>query len=289
MTTSPVKNDLLNQFLATRSPALREELVLSYVSLVHYVMGKLGLSRENGSDYEDLVHQGLLGLIEAVDRFDPSYGTQFSTYATVRIRGKVLDYLRSLDWLSRTARHRSREVQQAITTLTEENQRPPSDEEIAEHLGLDVTKVQQSLVDSSRVIVSLDALMNIDQGNDTPLYETLADEDQSDPSDVVAEEDMKARMVMALKQLPEREQLVLSLYYYEDLTLKEIGMVLGVSESRVCQLHARAVTSLQVLMTRKIELPMKSPHTAGSSGEPGRYVPAPERSLPISRSRMSHV
>jgi DNA-directed RNA polymerase specialized sigma subunit len=124
----------IDQFLATRSPALREELVLSYVSLVHYVMGKLPVAGER-QRLRRLVHQGLLGLIEAVDRFDPSYGTQFSTYATVRIRGKVLDYLRSLDWLSRTARHRSREVQQAITTLTEENQRPPSDEEIAEHLA----------------------------------------------------------------------------------------------------------------------------------------------------------
>jgi len=99
--------DLLNQFLASRSPANREELVLRHVSLIHYVLGRLGVSSDLGMDYEDLVHQGLLGLIDAVDRYNPGFGTQFSTYATVRIRGKVLDYLRSIDWLSRTARHRS--------------------------------------------------------------------------------------------------------------------------------------------------------------------------------------
>lgn len=244
------ETDLLNQFVATRDSSLREEMVLRYVSLVHYVLGRLGISQEMGAEYEDLVNQGLLGLIEAVDRYDPSFGTQFSTYATVRIKGKVLDYLRSMDWLSRTARHRTREVRSAITQLTEVNQRPPTDEELAAHMGLDLEKVQQALVDSSKVIISLDAMMDVDEDNEITLYDTLADESQEDPSDVVDSNDQKERLIEAIKELPEREQQVLSLYYFEELTLKEIGKVLGVSESRACQLHARAVLSLQGLLSQ---------------------------------------
>ncbi len=247
------ETELIKQYLKTHSPDLREELVLRYVSLVHFVLGRLGISQEPGGDYEDLVNQGLLGLIESVDRYDPSFNTQFSTYATFRIKGKILDYLRSLDWLSRTARHRTRDLRQAITVLTEKNQRPPTDAELAEYLGLDIAKVQQSLVDSSRVLVSLDAVVEVDEESESSLYDTLADDNQQDPSDIVDQRDIQERMVLALKSLPEREQTVLSLYYYEELTLKEIGEVLGVSESRACQLHARAVLSLQSILGREVK------------------------------------
>jgi len=242
------ESELLNQYAATKAPALREDMVLRYVSLVHFVLGRLGISQNIGTDYEDLVNQGLLGLIEAVDRYDAKFNTQFSTYATFRIRGKILDYLRSLDWLSRTARHRARDVRQAINALTDLNQRAPTDNELSEFMKIDVNKVQQALLDSSRVIVSLDAVVDYDDENDTSLYETIADENQHDPSDTVGETDLIARLSEVIKQLPEREQTVLSLYYYEELTLKEIGSVLGVSESRACQLHARAVMTLQSLL-----------------------------------------
>lgn len=247
------ETDLLNRYLKTHSPDIREELVLRYVSLVHFVLGRLGISQEVGGDYEDLVNQGLLGLIESVDRYDPSFNTQFSTYATFRIRGKILDYLRSLDWLSRTARHRTRDLRQAITVLTERHQRTPSDSELAEHMGMDVAKVQQALIDSSRVLVSLDAVVEVDEESESTLYETLADDNQTDPSDIVDQRDMQEHLVIALKSLPEREQTVLSLYYYEELTLKEIGEVLGVSESRACQLHARAVLSLQSVLGKEVK------------------------------------
>lgn len=246
------ESDLLGRFLATRSPELREELVLRYISLVHYVLGRLGISQSFGGDYEDLVNQGLLGLIEAVDRYDPSFNTQFSTYATFRIRGKVLDYLRSLDWLSRTARHRTRDLRHAISTLSDRYQRPPTDAELAEYLGMDLPKVQQALVDSSRVLISLDSVLDLDDESENSLYETLADEAQNDPSDLVDQLDMKERLIEAIKKLPEREQTVLALYYYEELTLNEIGEVLGVSESRACQLHARAVLNLQAILTHEV-------------------------------------
>lgn len=241
--------DVLNQFLATRSPALREDLVLRHVSLIHYVLGRLGVSSELGMDYEDLLHQGLLGLIDAVDRYNPEFGTQFSTYATVRIRGKVLDYLRSMDWLSRTARHRSKSIQKAIQSLTSKTNTPPNEQEISDYLGIDLDKVHQGLLDSNKVIVSLDALISIDEENENSLYDTLADDSQADPAEIATDNDLKARMVESLKKLPERDQLVLSLYYFEELTLKEIGKVLEVSESRACQIHAQAIMNLQALLS----------------------------------------
>lgn len=252
MTIPRADTDLLSRFTATRSPDVREELVLRYVSLVHFVLGRLGVSQEIGSDYEDMVNQGLLGLIEAVDRYDPNFNTQFSTYATFRIRGKVLDYMRSQDWLSRTARHRTRDIRKAITLLSDKLQRPPSDQELADYLGMDLSKVQQTLVDSSRVLISLDAVVDIDDESESSLYETLADDNQLDPSEQIGEKDLQQRLVLALKNLPERERTVLSLYYYEELTLKEIGEVLGVSESRACQLHARAVLILQSKLTEGV-------------------------------------
>lgn len=241
--------DLLNQYLSTRSPSLREELVLRHVSLIHYVLGRLGVSSDIGIDYEDLVHQGLLGLIDAVDRYNPEYGTQFSTYATVRIRGKILDYLRSMDWLSRTARHRSKSIQKAIQTITTQTNVPPNEQEISEFLGIDIEKVHQGLLDSNKIIVSLDALVSNDDENENTLYDTLADDSQVDPAEIASENDLKTRMINCLQKLPERDQLVLSLYYFEELTLKEIGKVLEVSESRACQIHSQAILSLQALLS----------------------------------------
>jgi len=241
--------ELLNQFLTTRSYKLREELVLRHVSLIHFVLGRLGVSAEIGMDYEDLVHQGLLGLIDAVDRYNPEYGTQFSTYATVRIRGKVLDYLRSMDWLSRTARHRSKKIQKAIQDITNQTNKPPNEQEISDYLGIDLEKVHQGLLDSNKVIVSLDALVNLDEENETTLYDTLADDNQVDPAEIATENDLKKQMISSLQKLSERDQLVLSLYYFEELTLKEIGKVLEVSESRACQIHAQAILNLQALIS----------------------------------------
>ncbi len=245
--------ELWDKFLATRDPAGREALILRYVPLVHFVLNRLGLSPVMGADYEDLASQGLLGLIDAVDRYDPSHGTQFSTYATLRVRGQVLDQLRASDWLSRAARRRTRDVQNAITALWGRYQRAPTDEELATHLNLDLPQLRQALVEADRIIVSLDADNETD-AEDVSLHELLADEehpDNADPSEMFSEKDLHAGLAEIIKTLPEREQLILSLYYYEELTLKEIGKVLDLSESRVCQLHARAMLSLRTQLKNK--------------------------------------
>lgn len=239
---------ILDQFLIHRRPEDREQLVLQSVPLVHYILGRLGITHEMGADYEDLVHQGLLGLIDAVDRFDPSYGTRFSTFASVRIRSKVLDYMRHSDWMPRSARHRVQAIRQTVSQLWVELQHEPSEEEIARKLGVEIDEVQKGLSDSNRVFLSLDSTLESAQEEDESLYERISDDGQPDPSKISEESSLVDSLTRAIRQLPEREQLVLSLYYYDELTFKEIGKVLDITESRVCQIHARAILTLKAMM-----------------------------------------
>lgn len=242
---------LLDQFLATRSPELREQLILQSVPLVHFMLSRMGISPALGTEYEDLTHQGLLGLIDAVDRYDPSHGAQFSTYATLRIRGKVLDYLRSSDRLSRSTRQRARVIQKAMGDLWTSLEREPTEEEIASYLNIDKDKVQHDLLELNTVFVSLDAMSDTEQDQDGDLHERLMDDKQPDPSVVSEDQALKHALVTGIKKLSEREQLILSLYYYDELTFKEIGQVLNLTESRVCQLHARAILNLKVMVNHE--------------------------------------
>src|SRR5512134_94016 len=154
--------EILDEFIETRSPELREKLVLQSVPLVHYLLARMGITQEMGSDYEDLAHQGLMGLIEAVDHFDREFNTSFSTYASLRIRGKILDYLRTSDWMPRAARKRVRLIQKTVTTLWSETLREPSEDEIASQLCMKVEEIHQGLADANRVLVSLDMVVEGD-------------------------------------------------------------------------------------------------------------------------------
>jgi RNA polymerase sigma factor for flagellar operon FliA len=240
MSTSTPADDaaLWVRFAATHDAATREEIILRYVPLVHYVLHRMTI--EHSSEYEDLVSQGLLGLINAVDRFDATRGIAFSTYAMHRIRGHILDSLRSLDLLSRPARQRVRQMESAISELTNRMGRTPSDEELAGQMGLEAKQLQRAYQDASQVLLSLDA----GGPDETEPYDVIAD-DSPDPLETMAENDTQAEVARALAALPEREQLVLSLYYRNGLTLKETGAVLNISESRVCQLHGRALMNLR--------------------------------------------
>ena len=237
--------DLLASYATNCDPKIRDEIILNYLPLVHFVLGRLNFSQSMGPDYEDAASQGLIGLIEAIDRYDSSYGTQFSTYATLRIRGRVLDHLRSLDWLSRTARKRARNVQQATTHLWGELHRAPTDDELASYLGIGQAALQKALVDANHVIISMDSDLTKDGENETSLHDVLADESQNNPAEVLEENELKEHLIKAIKDLNERQQILLSLYYYEELTLKEIGEVMTISESRVSQIHTRAVMKMR--------------------------------------------
>lgn len=245
--------ELIKNFQSTRDPQIREAIIMRYVNLIHFVLGRLGISQTTSVDYEDFVNEGVLGLIEAVDRYDPVHGTQFSTYATLRVRGRVLDYLRSSDWMPRAARRRTRAAQEATQQLWGELGRAPTDDELAGRLEIDLPTLHQTLSDAGRVIFSIDSLSTTDSDDELSLHDVLADESQPNPSNLFEEDSLKEQMAAALHQLTERERQILSLYYFEELTLKEIGEVLGVSESRVSQLHTRTVMNLKAILTQETD------------------------------------
>ncbi|MER3458407.1 MAG: RNA polymerase sigma factor WhiG [Chloroflexota bacterium] len=236
--------ELWQRYSTTRDPALREEIILRFAPLTHYVLARLGYTPPSKADYDDLISQGLLGLIDAVDHYDPSRGVRFSTYATIRIRSRILDSLRAMDWLSRSVRRRTRQIQSAIFNLQSTLGRPPEEEEIAAHVGISLAELREALMQANQVILSLET-ENHEGEPGLSLRDILPDDDAVDPLEEVSEAELLERLKRALAELPERERLLISLYYHNELTMKEIGTLLNISESRVCQMHAKAILSLR--------------------------------------------
>ena len=242
--------DLWNRYIASRDTGLRSELILQYSPLVKYVMGRLAISLPAIIDYEDILSFGTIGLIEAVERFDTEKGVKFETYAISRIRGAIIDALRSLDRLPRSVRQKAKDSTEAILQLTTNLGREPTDQEVAESLGLTVEMYRRHLVDASWVTVSLDAMGSNDDDEDGGNGDiSVADPDTEDFSLRMEQQELIGDLSDAIRDLPDREQLILSLYYKEELTMREVSRVLGISESRVCQLHARALSRLRAQMT----------------------------------------
>jgi len=254
MTTKKADEEIIRAFAETQDPQLREEAILSFLPLVYYVIGRLGFVANNEMDQDDLASHGVLGLIEAVDNYQLKYGTKFSTYAVPRIRGKILDYLRTRDWLPRSARKLAKQVQMAMRALHQQLHRAPTEEEIADHLGISLGDVQQALTHASHIVVSLDSFIPwLQEDSNQTSDDYLPDESQQEPAQLYREKSLKRWLKSAIQDLKEREQLILSLYYYEELTMREIGEVLGISESRVCQLHARLVMTLKAVYQEALE------------------------------------
>jgi RNA polymerase sigma factor FliA len=196
----------------------------------------------------DLISYGLIGLISAIERFDLGREIKFETYAIPRIRGAIIDELRSLDWVPRSVRARAREIERANAKLEHKLQRAPTDEEMANELEMSMEDFQEALVQISHsTIAALDELWTVSDssGDQISLLDTLQDPDAPDPEKIVDQSELKDRVADAIARLPEREKLVIALYYYENLTLREIGEVLGVTESRISQLHTKAVLRLR--------------------------------------------
>lgn len=226
----------------------RERLILAYAPLVKYVAGRMSSGLPNHIEEADLISYGLLGLIGAVERFDPGRDIKFETYAVSRIKGSIIDELRSLDWVPRSVRSKAREIERVCTKLEHDLQRAPTDAEISAALGVSLRDFHHTLTQISNTsIVALDELWEISgsDGDTASLIETLEDPKGRDPSRVADLNEMKAQLARAIDALPDREKVVIALYYYENLTLREIGEVLGVTESRVSQLHTKAVLRLK--------------------------------------------
>ena len=231
-----------------RDAALRDRLLLHYAPLVKYVAGRVGTGLPSHVDIADLVQSGVFGLWDAIDRFQPERGLKFETYAMQRIRGAILDELRAQDWVPRLVRSRAREVERALERLETRLQRSASDTEVAAELGISVTELRELYAQLQLTsVVALDELMAVGRGG-TSIADTLPDETAQDPSAFLDSVESRRLLAEAVSQLTDRDRVVVSLYYFENLTLAEIGRVLGVTESRVCQLHTRAVLRLRSKM-----------------------------------------
>lgn len=227
---------------------LRDRLILTYAPLVKYVAGRLGAGLPAHVDESDLVSYGLLGLIDAIERFDPGREIKFETYAIARIRGAIIDELRSMDWVPRSVRARARQIERAIAALEASLHRPPTDEEIAAKVGMSETELDDALLEISRSsIAALDEVWSspTGSGDAVSLVDSLEDPTALAPGGELEATEVKEMIGEAIAGLPEREKLVITLYYYEELTLREIGEVLGVTESRVSQLHTKAILRLK--------------------------------------------
>jgi RNA polymerase sigma factor for flagellar operon FliA len=234
------------EYRRTNDQALRDRLILTYAPLVKYVAGRLGSGLPAHVDEGDLVSYGLLGLIGAIERFDHQRDIKFETYALTRIKGAIIDELRALDWVPRSVRSRAREIERAIGEFEAKAGRAPTDEEIAEKVGISEEELNESLSDISRSsIAALDELWSVSgEGDQISLLDTI--EDTGDrPPDALDVTETKELIADAISRLPEREKLVITLYYYEELTLREIGEVIGVTESRISQLHTKAILRLK--------------------------------------------
>jgi len=236
------------EYQRSRDQGIRDRLILTYAPLVKYVAGRLGSGLPAHVDEGDLVSYGLLGLIGAIERFDPTRDIKFETYAISRIKGAIIDELRALDWVPRSVRSRAREIERAIAELESKLGRAPNDEEISAKVGITVEELEDSLTEISRSsIAALDELWTVsgEGGDQVSLLDTIEDTDGPNPQDALAQTELREALGEAIARLPEREKLVITLYYYEELTLREIGEVLGVTESRVSQLHTKAILRLK--------------------------------------------
>jgi len=226
---------------------VRDALILHYSPLVKYVAGRVAVGLPQNVEQADLVSYGIFGLIDAIEKFDVDRGYKFETYAIARIKGAILDELRSIDWVPRSVRAKARSLEKAYAKLEGQLHRTPSDEELAEELGLSDDQFQSTLSQISFIgLVALDEMLSVsgERGEAMSLGDTVADHGEG-PVAAYEVEETRQILATAINRMPEREKIVLTLYYYEGLTLAEIGQVLGVTESRVCQIHTKAVLQLR--------------------------------------------
>jgi RNA polymerase sigma factor FliA len=239
---------LWSDYKANGAPDARERLIIHYAPLVKFVAGRVAAGLPQSIEQSDLVSYGIFGLIDAIDKFDPGRGFKFETYAISRIKGAIIDELRSIDWVPRSVRAKARSIERAISKLENELKRSPEDAEVAAELDMTEGELAGVLSQISFTgLVALDDLLaasGSDRTTGTTVADTISD-GAHDPVQAFEVDEMKHLLADAINRMPDRERLVLTLYYYEGLTLAEIGEVLGVTESRVCQIHTKAILQLR--------------------------------------------
>ena len=235
-------------FKATGDAAARERLILHYAPLVKYVASRVATGLPASVDHADLVSYGMFGLIDALEKFEPARGNKFETYAIPRIKGAIIDELRAMDWVPRSVRFKAREIEKAYADLETMLKRAPIEQEVAERLGVSLSELHDVINQISFVsVLALDEMLSVgsDRGEQVSLLDTLADR-HGDPTLGLEGQENRGLLAAAINSLSEREKIVITLYYFEGLTLNEIGEVLGVTESRICQIHTKAVGQLRL-------------------------------------------
>jgi RNA polymerase sigma factor FliA len=249
--THDVVAELWQEYKKDGAPEARERLIIHYSPLVKFVAGRVAAGLPQSIEQADLVSYGIFGLIDAIDKFDPARGFKFETYAISRIKGAIIDELRSIDWVPRSVRAKARSVEKAYSKLENVLHRTPTDAELATELKMSEDELHTVFNQISFVgLVALDEMLSVggERGDSTTLGETIADRGEG-PVAAFEVEEMRQLLADAINRMGDREKIVLTLYYYEGLTLAEIGEVLGVTESRVCQIHTKAVLQLRSKLT----------------------------------------
>ena len=245
------EDELWLEYRKTKSPQLRDKFIRQYMPLVKYVAGKLAVGMPGSVEFDDLVGFGQFGLLDAIEKFDPGKNVKFKTYAVTRIRGAIFDELRQLDWVPRSVRQKSREIEDTIVELESKLGRTATDAEIAEKLGVSESEYQQTVMKvSGTSVLSLNDVWYSGNDNDhMSIGDSIESPSSLNPDVIVEREEIRKVIIEAINELPEKEKMVIVLYYHEDLTFKEIGQALEVSESRISQLHTKANLRLRAKLT----------------------------------------
>jgi RNA polymerase sigma factor for flagellar operon FliA len=245
------EEELWVSYKKKKDPLIRESFIKQYAPLVKYVAGKVAATMPHSVDFDDLVGFGVFGLIDAIDKFDPDKNVKFKTYAVTRIRGAIFDELRSIDWVPRSVRQKSKEIEEAIVETEAKLGRPATDSEIAGSMGLTDSEFAKAMLKvSGTSILSLsDVWYTADDSDKVSIGDSIESPSSLNPDAIIEREEIKRVIVQSIQELPDKEKKVLVLYYYEDLTLKEIGKVLEVTESRISQLHTKAILRLRAKLT----------------------------------------
>ncbi len=251
--TAHNEETLWQEYLLSKSPVTRETIILKYAPLVKYVAGRVAIGLPSNVEFDDLVSFGIFGLMDAIEKYDPSRGIKFETYAIARIRGSILDGLRSNDWVPRSVRQKARELERTCAELENRLGRSATDQEISEAMNMGIHDFYELLSEvSCTTLSSLDELWMVHSNDEDSVrvLDLVRNNDSEDPLYQVEIEEVKSTLGTAIDCLPERERMVIALYYYEGLTLKEIGEIMEISESRVSQIHTKAIFRLRGRLNR---------------------------------------
>jgi len=240
--------DLWRQYTETKDPSVRQKLIIEYSHLIKYIAGRLNIYFGSNVEYDDLVGFGVFGLIDAIDKFDINKGVKFETYASLRIRGAIIDSIREMDWVPRSLRQKNKELEKIYAEVENELGRSATDQDIADKLGVSVEEFRKILNDVT--VSSMLSLEDFLEQNYEIGLDSLSSNKDDKPESYLEKTEVKEILSEAIDRLPDKEKNVVSLYYFEELTLKEISAIMKVSESRISQLHSKAILRLRGKLTR---------------------------------------